>query len=331
MERVLVTGAYGFLGRYVVREMLDHGYSVVAFGRDAGKLESLRGDRVELVQGDFTIHGDIEKATRDVDYVIHCGALLKGWGRREDFMQVNVEGTRNVLRACEKHQVKRLVYTSAPSAYATRDNLGITELDFNGDNRLNGYIESKILAEQLVRGQDAVPWAVIRPRGICGIGDENMIPALIRANETIGIPLFQGGEVIVDLCCVENVALALRLCMERDAALGQVYNITNGEPRRLRDLTDAMFPKLGLQPRYLKLPFVGIYGASAVLESVFKLLHIYDTAPPVTRSNICMLGKSQVFDITKARQELGYCPRVSLDEMIDAYARDYLARNGESG
>ena len=339
MTKVLITGAYGFLGRYAVREFAEHGYDVVAFGRDPEKLqaltESLSAEKkeqtglvpawgqIEVYTGDFCDLRAITKATDGVDYVIHCGALLKGWGKREPFIKTNVEGTRNVLTACQINHVKRLVYTSSPSAYAMENNLHITEADYNIDNHLNHYIESKILAEQLVRGQDKVPYAIIRPRGLCGVGDQNMLPVLINANKTIGIPLFEKGEIIVDLCSIENVALALRLCMEKDEALGQVYNITNGDPRKLTDLADRMFGALGMKVKYRKLPFKAMYGLAGGMESLFKALHIYNTAPMITRYNICTLGRSQVFDITKAREELGYAPKVSLDEMISKYAAWY--------
>ena len=342
MTKVLITGAYGFLGRYAVREFASNGYDVVAFGRDAQKLQALQESlqaeknaleesmsawgRIEAYRGDFCDLRAITDATEGVDYVVHCGALLKGWGRKEPFLKANVEGTRNVLTACQINHVRRLVYTSSPSAYAMENNLHITEADYNENNHLNYYIESKILAEKLVRGQDKVSYAIIRPRGLCGIGDQNMLPVLINANKTIGIPLFEKGEIIVDLCCIENVALALRLCAEKEEALGQVYNITNGEPRKLTDLADQMFSALGMKVKYRKLPFGMMYGLAGGMERVFKALRIYGTAPMITRYNICTLGRSQVFDITKARMELGYEPKVSLDEMIAAYATWYKAQ-----
>ena len=323
METVLVTGAYGFLGRYVVREMQENGYRVIAFGRNAEKLAQLKGENIELFQGDFCNPADITQACAAADYVIHCGALLKGWGRREDFIRTNVEGTRNVLRACEENHIKRLIYTSSPSVQPLKNDLHLTEKDYNENNHLNYYIESKILAEKLVRGQDKVPYAIIRPRGLCGIGDKNMLPVLIRANETIGIPLFQKGSVMADLCCIENVALSLRLCLEREEALAQVYHITNDEPRSVPALAEEMFAALGTKPKYLHLPFSLAYGVAGLLEGVYKLFGIWDKAPALTRYNVCTLGRSQVFDITKAKTELGYVPKVSLSEMIRAYAEAY--------
>ena len=323
METVLVTGAYGFLGTYAVRELRENGYRVIAFGRDPEKLARLAGENTLLYQGDICHPEEIAKACAGADYVIHCGALLKGWGRREDFIRTNVGGTRNVLAACEQNGVKRLVHTSSPSVYPLQNSLHLTEADYNEKNHLNYYIESKILAEKLVRSQTKVPYAIIRPRGLCGIGDRNMLPVLIRANETVGIPMFRNGEVLADLCCVENVALSLRLCMEKEEALGQVYHITNDEPTRMKDLADEMFTALGKKQKSLRIPFFAAYGAAGLLEGIYKLFGIWDKAPALTRYNVCTLGRSQVFDITKAKTELGYRPKVSLHEMIRAYASAY--------
>ena len=326
MERVLITGAYGLLGRHTVEEFRKNGYQVVAFGRNEDKLAELKaaneGD-IETVTGDLRDLASVIDAALGTDLVVHCGAYLKGWGRRKDFMDTNVGGTLNVLKACKTNNVRRLVYTSSPSAYALQDNLNITEEDYNEDNKLNYYIESKIQAEKLVRGQDGVPYAIIRPRGITGIGDENMLPVLIRTNNSIGLPLFEDGEVIVDLLCAANGALALRLCAEKDEALGQVYNLTNGEPEKLTVLMDKLCNALGIEPHYIRPPFGLMYGLSGVMEGAFKCLRIYNTAPPITKYNIATLGKTQVFSIEKAKRELGYEPIVTIDEMIRQYAEGY--------
>ncbi len=326
-KRVLVTGAYGLLGSHTVRELIESGYHVRAFGRDPDKLSKLADGYdsgcIETFTGDFCNADDIENACEGMDYVVHCGALLKGWGRRVDFIRTNVDGTQNVLDACAKNRIKRLVYTSSPSAFAMRNNLNITEDDYNENNRLNYYIESKILAEKLVRGQTKVPWSMIRPRGITGIGDKNMLPVLINVNRQIGIPLFEKGKVLVDLVCADNAALALRLCMEKEEALGQIYNITNGEPKLVTELAEEMFTALGTKARYIRLPFMPMYALASVLEAVWKLLRIYDKPPVLTRYNVCTLGRSQIFSIEKARRELGYEPKVSISEMIRKYAEDY--------
>lgn len=323
MTKVLITGAYGFLGKAVVKEFVDNGYHVIAFGRNEEKLNELKSENVDTFLGDFTVPEDINKACEGVDYVIHCGAYLKAWGRKEDFIKGNVEGTRNVLNACKLNNVKRLVYCSSPSCNPKKDSLSFKEEDYNVNNKINFYVESKIQAEAVLKNQTEMPYSIIRPRGLCGIGDKMMVPTLININKSIGIPLFHKGTVIVDLCAIENVALALRLCMEKDEALHQIYNITNGEPRNIKDLCEEMMPKLDITPKYCKLPFAPIYAFACVAEWWYKLFHLYKKGPVITRHDLCTIGRTQVFDISKAKRELGYEPKVTLAQMFDAYAEDY--------
>ena len=327
MYKILVTGAYGFLGRSVVKELTDNDYQVVAFGKNLNKLNELKNANVEIYQGDFTNLDDIVSASKNVDYIIHCGAKMANWGRKEDFFKANVLGTSNVLEACKVNNIKRLVYTSSPSCYPNQDSYSFKEEDYNINNKINYYVESKIAAEALVKNQTEVPYAIIRPRGLCGIGDKHIIPSLIKINSSIGMPLFNNGSVLVDLCCVENVALSLRLCMEKDEALNQIYNVTNDEPRNIKDLADEMLPLLGITPKYCHLPFKLVYFIAWSMESVFKLFGIYDSSPPITRHDLCTIGHSQVFDISKIKNELGYVPKISLREMMERYAA--LERNGE--
>jgi dTDP-4-dehydrorhamnose 3,5-epimerase len=111
--------------------------------------------------------------------------------------------------------------------------------------------------------------------------------------------------------------------MEKEEALGQAYNITNGEPKLVTELAEEMFTALGTKARYIRMPFIPVYAIAGVMEAVWKLFRIYDKAPPLTRMNVCTLGRSQIFSIDKAKRELGYEPEVSLSEMIKKYAEGY--------
>lgn len=320
MSRILVTGAYGFLGKYVIRELTAHGYDVIAFGRKQDKLEELRGDKVELFVGDFCKPEEIAEAVQGADAVIHAGALSTVWGRRSDFMETNVRGTRNVLCACAAAGGKRLVFVSSPSIYAGRcDRYAIKETEYNPANQLNYYIESKILAEKILRTQTKVPCVIVRPRGLFGIGDSSIIPRLIKANRKFGIPLFRGGHNLVDITCVENAALALRLALESDMAPGRTYNITNGEPQEFRAILEELFRKLHEKPHYLRIPLAAMYCFAGLLENTYRQFHLQGE-PPLTRYTICTLGYSQTLNIEAAERELGYEPAISLREGIQNYA-----------
>lgn len=323
MKKVLVTGAYGFLGKYLIQELLDNGYGVIAFGRKKEELDKLRQENVETYVGDFCIREDIEKASENADYIIHAGALSTVWGKRSDFIKTNVVGTKNVLYACKKNKIKRLVYVSSPSIYSGKaDRLDIDETDFDENNKLNYYIESKIMAEKLIHKAKFVDSVIIRPRGLFGIGDTSIIPRLINVNRKIGIPLFNNGRNIVDITCVENVALALRLALESEDAAGNTYNITNGEPREFKSILEELFRQIDEPPKYLKINLNLMYFVASAIEFVYKLFGIYKE-PMITKYNICTLGYSQTLNIDKARRDLRYAPKMTLSEGIKKYAEDH--------
>ena len=323
MERVLVTGAYGFLGKYVIDELVKNNYKVLAFGRNKTKMQQLKKKNVYIFIGDFCNKDDALKATENVDYVIHCGALSTVWGKREDFINTNVNGTMNLVESCRKNKVKRFVYVSSPSIYAGKmDRTNIKENDYDDNNKLNYYIESKILAEKELDKNRDVNWVIIRPRGLFGIGDTSIIPRLIRVNSKIGLPLFNKGKNYVDMTCVENVAHALRLCLESEKAVGNIYNITNGEPQCFKDLLEELFDKLGVKPKYMFININVIYFISCLIELFYKTFRIYKE-PMLTKYNVCTLGYSQTLDITKAKKDLKYKPIITLSEGIEKYAKDY--------
>lgn len=322
MKKVLVTGAYGFLGKYLIKELIENGYSVVAFGRKKQELDKLNIKNVETYVGDFCVRKDIVNASKNVDYIIHVGALSTVWGKREDFINTNVNGTKNILYACKINNIKRLIYISSPSIYSGKvDRFDINEKDYDDANKLNYYIESKIIAEKEIKKAN-VPFVIIRPRGLFGIGDTSIIPRLIRANKKIGIPLFNDGKNIVDITCVENVALALRLSIESTKAVGNIYNITNGEPREFKKILEELFKQINETPKYLKINLNLMYCFSSLIECTYKIFHIYKE-PMITKYNICTLGYSQTLNIEKAKNDLKYIPRMTLSEGIMKYAEDY--------
>ena len=128
MKTVLVTGATGFLGKYVVDELVQHGYRVRTFGRNSKVGRSLENPSVSFFQGDLTKADDVLEACKGMDLVVHAGALSTVWGPWEDFYQANVLGTKYVLEACRQTGTQRLVYVSSPSIYAApKDQLAIKE------------------------------------------------------------------------------------------------------------------------------------------------------------------------------------------------------------
>lgn len=314
--KILVTGATGFLGKYVVQELLDHGYGVVAAGRNQQKLAALEGPGVEVFAGSLT---ELSRQRMAVDGVVHCAALSTTWGSREEFYEHNVLGVQQMVDFARRNGVKRLVHISSPSVYAQRgDRLNLREEDYDPGNDLTNYIWSKIRSEELLRGLDAgvLETVILRPRGLMGAEDPSIVPRFLAANEKMGIPLVNGGRHCIDLTAVENVALACRLALEAPGVAGRTYNITNGDPRPLKELIELMFSFLGREPRYREVNEAALYRGAALVEGVYRALRL-GAEPPLMRYTVCTLAYAQTLDISRARQELGYEPVVSLEQAIE--------------
>lgn len=330
MKRVLVTGATGFLGKYLVEELINNGYEVVAQGRKENILNNLKEQyKVNILKCSLN---EIKNIDMNIDCVIHAAALSTVWGKWQDFYDSNVLGTENVIKFCLKNNVRRLIYVSSPSVYSAKfDRFNIKEEDFDKNNKLNFYIKSKILAEDLINKIDnqKLETVIIRPRGLFGIGDTSLVPRLINANSKIGIPLFNDGKNIVDITCVENVAYSLRLAMEKEEANGNIYNITNGDPTEFKNILDKLFTELEERANYRKMNINLMYFVASVIELFYKLFRIYKE-PMITKYTIATLGYSQSLNIEKAKKDLDYNPKITLEEGIKKYAEHERKKNNRS-
>ncbi len=323
--KALVTGATGFLGQRLVLHLHQLGWKVTATGRNRQKGMKLEEQGIHFVPSALEDRSTITFLCKEQDYVFHCGALSSLWGNYEEFFQSNVEGTKNVIHGCLTHRVKRLVHVSTPSIYFRyTDQLNIKEDDPLPEQKVNHYAETKWLAEQEIDRafqEQGLPVITIRPRAIFGPGDQSILPRLLRASQERFIPLVNGGKSLIDLTYVDNVIDALLLCVKSPhSTLGQKYNITNGEPMPLIDLLNKVFSLLDVPFNYKQVPFSTGYMLAGMMEWVGKTV-AGGKEPPLTRYTIGLLGKSQTLDISKARKELGYEPRVSIDDGIKEFVK----------
>ena len=317
--KVLITGATGFLGKYVVEELKNNGYQVAAFGRNEKIGKALIDSNVEFFKGDIENREDLLRALQGCGAVIHAAALSTVWGKWNNFYKVNVLGTRNIVEICEKQGLK-LVFVSSPSIYAgAKDQLDVKENEAPKDNNLNFYIKSKIMAENIIKNSK-LNYMIIRPRGLFGIGDTSIIPRLLDLNKKMGIPLFADGKQKVDVTCVENVAYALRLALENEKYSRQTYNITNDEPIEFKEILTLFFNEMGTEGKYLKWNYRLILILVSILEKVYKLFGI-EKEPPITKYTLYLMRYSQTLNIDKAKKELGYYPQISVLEGVKKYVK----------
>jgi len=199
---VLVTGAGGFLGRYIAEQSLARGDRVRGLAR--GEYPQLADQGVEMICGDLRDAETVNQACHGVDVVYHVAAIAGIWGPWQTFYDINTLGTRHVIAACRKHQVGRLVFTSSPSVtFDGHDQNGVDESAPYPRRWLCHYPHTKALAEQEVLAADQpgeLLTCALRPHLIWGPRDEHLIPRLIEPSS---------GELLIDGVPVQDLDLTL--------------------------------------------------------------------------------------------------------------------------
>jgi nucleoside-diphosphate-sugar epimerase len=302
--RVAVTGASGFVGGTVSRYLLALGWDVVAFGRRPGEDPSgVPGAEVrywDIVTGPLA-------DPPAVDAVVHAAAYVGDVGAREPMRRTNVEGTEHVARTFPG---ARIVHISTCSVYhPTRPQVMATEAEAPAPETVrwpSPYGETKALAERaLLRLRpDAV---VLRPHAVYGPGDTTLQPLLREAGARGVIPLPGDGRQRHSVTLVANLAAACRLACSADAPPG-VYNVSDPEPVVLADSMARLAARPdGSLPRIRPTPARVLLGVAVAGETLHDLTG-HPRRPPLTRYAVEHLGRERTFDITAARERLGYEP-----------------------
>ncbi|GAB4432502.1 MAG: NAD-dependent epimerase/dehydratase family protein [Chloroflexi bacterium OHK40] len=313
--RILVTGGTGFVGRHVATRLLRDGHRVRLMGRDFGEVGALLATGAEPWRADLRDAAAVAGACHGVDAVIHCGALSAPWGPRAAFEAVNIGGTAAVLAGCRTHAVARMVLISSPAVTFTgRDHVDTTEAAPYPRRFSSSYARTKAIAEQLVRAADDVSSVILRPKAVFGPGDRALLPRVIAAARTGRLPQVGAGRNLVDLTYVENVAHAVALALTRPGVEGRTFHITNGEHVPLWGLIRDVLSRLGIPARLRPVPLAALSLLAGLMEARAA---ITGREPLLTRYTVAILGRTQTYDISAARRDLGYTPLVSVAEGVD--------------
>jgi len=321
----LVTGAGGFLGRAVTRQLLARGDQVRALAR--GKYPDLESQGVECLQGDVQELADVTRACRGVDVVFHVAAVAGLWGSWKHYHGINTLGTKNVISGCLHGEVRRLVFTSSPSVtFAGRDQCGVDESVPYPTKWLCHYAHTKALAEQLVlaaNGQHHLLTCALRPHLIWGPGDQHLVPRLLERARRGQLRQIGDGKNLIDAVFVENAAEAHLLAADRlrpgAPVCGKTYFISNSEPVNCWEWINELLKLAGVPPVSKRISYGAAYAAGAMLEGLWTLLGRTDE-PRMTRFLAAQLATSHYFDISAARRDLGYEPRISMAEGLERLA-----------
>jgi sterol-4alpha-carboxylate 3-dehydrogenase (decarboxylating) len=334
MSACLVTGANGFVGNHLVAALAERGDAVTALDIDPEARGAARRDGVSYRQVDVRDRAALSRECAGKQVVFHVASVVHTrQTQRDTVWAVNVGGSENVIQACHEGGVGRLIYvSSASTVYEGRD-------IENGDETMPyasisqaPYADSKIAAEKLVLAADdpqGLRTVAIRPHVVFGPGDRRFLPAILSRAKSGKLKLGVGrGRKLSDFTYVGNLVDALLLADERLAAspaqvAARAYFITNAEPRPFFDFVGQVLGALDLPPVRGLMPFFVAYPVAAVVEAFqtlrgAKLGH----EDGLSRFAVRYMCTHHYFSIERARRELGYEPRVSLDEGIALTCRD---------
>lgn len=316
--RALVTGGTGFLGSAIVRLLVARGDAVRVLAR--GRTGTSVPAGVEMVRGDIAEEGAAARAAAGCDVVFHTAALAGIAGPEADYVRANVEGTRRVVEACLRHGVKRLVHTGSPSVvFDGSDMEGVDESVPLAKRFDAAYPRTKAEAECLALAADGpdLSVTVLRPHLIWGPGDRHLVPRILARARAGKLRRVGDGTNRVDWIYVDNAADAHLAAADRlvpgAPPAGRAYFLSNGDPVPLWDLVDRILAAADLPPVTRSVSPGLALAAGTILEAAWRWLPL-PGEPPMTRFVARELATSHWFDISAARRDLEWEPRVDLDE-----------------
>lgn len=336
--RILVTGASSLIGDGVVRALASRGDEVVCLQRSpVNGLAALDG--VEQQLGDIRDQAAVERAAQGCNGIIHLAAKVGVVGERDEFLSINVEGTRNLLQAATKSAdnsvanlaITRFVHVSSPSvAHGGEAIMGEAATPPVTGRTRAWYAESKAIAESIAVEANGpqLGVVVIRPHLVWGPGDTQLVGRIVERARQGRLALVGGGRALVDTTYIDNAVSALMAALDAvspgASCAGRAYVIANGEPRPIRDLVAGICAAAGVTFEPRDVPLGAARTIGSFLERAWPKLpnriRRGEVEPPLTRFVAEQLGTAHWFDPRPAALDLGWEPTVSIDDGLERLA-----------
>ena len=326
--KALVTGGGGFLGKAIAKLLRERGDEVRSFSRSEHPALAELG--IEHCRGELGDAEAVKLAADGCDIVFHVAAKAGVWGPYEEFYRANVLGTKHVIEACRHHGIKRLVHTSSPSVvFDGTDMEGVDESVPYPQHFEAFYPQTKAEAEQLVlqANDQELATVALRPHLIWGPEDNHLVPRILERGAKGALRKLGTRECLADTIYIDNAAQAhLQAADHLDigsAVAGKAYFLSQGEPLPLWEVVNRILDAGNIPPVTRSISPELAYKLGAALEKIYTLLRLKGE-PRMTRFVAKELSTAHWFDLSAARRDFGYDPKVSFDEGLERL-REWLA------
>jgi nucleoside-diphosphate-sugar epimerase len=331
----LITGATGFIGSHLAEACLERGLAVRTIARPSSDTKRLDELGVAVLRGDLTDTSLVQRAVEGVDAVIHCAAKVGEWGPLSDYRLINVDATRALVEACHGRSLKRFVHMSSLGVYSYGHHYGTDETTPPPKKHIDGYTQTKVEAEQILldaHKSSGLPVVVLRPGFVYGEREPKVLPKMLDALKNRRYAWIGSGNQLLNCIYVGNVVQATFLALENDKAVGQVFNLTDGEAVSRRRFIGAMVKTFGFaEPVTSIFPLWFAPAVAAIVEDFARMIGTKEP-PFATRFRLKLLGLNLDFSVEKARRELGYQPRFGFDQGMERTLAWYKQQSAqESG
>jgi 2-alkyl-3-oxoalkanoate reductase len=318
LVKVLVTGATGLIGAGVARALAARGEYVTVLQRRSSELG------LAEIRADVTDAEAMGRATAGQDAVVHLAARVGVTGSWADFESANVTGTATLLSAARGAGVARFVQVSSPSvAHAGHALVGAPATPADPERARSHYARSKAMAERLALAADGENLAVVavRPHLVWGPGDRQLVGRIVDRARRRRLALVSSGSALIDTTYLDNAVGAIVAALDRAPEVhGEVFVVSNGEPRTVAELFERICTAAGVPGPRLSIPLPLARLAGAGVETHWRWAQRSDE-PPMTRFLAEQLGTAHWFDQRRTRQALHWEPAVPLDDGFNRLAQ----------
>ena len=311
---VLVTGAGGFTGGHLARYLASRGEHVRALVRRPDSAAGLVHPHIDVVEGDITDRASLTRAIAGTDVVYNIAARYREANLpAAAYHAVNAAAVAAIVELARPAGVRRVVHCSTVGVHGDVERPPADEDAPFAPGDI--YQLTKVEGERLGREAAAragVDLVIARPTGIYGPGDRRLFK-LFGKIATRRFIMLGSGKNFYHVTYIDDLCEGFRLCGTIPAAAGRTYILGGGEVTTLRELVQVTAKVAGVAPPGITLPIWPVWLAGAICETVFTP---FGMSPPLYRRRVDFFRKSRAFDITRARRELGFAPRVGLREGI---------------